>query len=79
MYNDRGAMLGIAQVTERMRPGVVHSYESSVKYDPLEKGKFGSIDRGGCLNLLSPSRMLSKNAPGIANNSCLIEISKWEA
>ena len=72
-------MLGIAQVTERMRSGVVHSYESSVKYDTLEKGKFGSIDRGGCLNLLSPSRMLSKNAPGIANNSCLIEISKWEA
>jgi len=79
MYNDRGAVLGIAQVTERVRPGVVHSYEASAKYDPLEKGKFGSVDRGGCVNLLSPARMISKNAQGMANNSNLIEISKWEA
>jgi trimethylamine-N-oxide reductase (cytochrome c) len=78
MYNDRGAVLGIAQVTERMRPGVIHSYESSAKYDPLEPGKAGSVDRGGCVNLLTPSRMMSKNVPGMANNSCLIEISKWE-
>ncbi len=78
LYNDRGATLGIAQVTERMRPGVVHSYESSGKYDPLEPGKPYSIDRGGCVNLLTPARMVSKNAPGMASNSCLIEISKWE-
>jgi len=79
LYNDRGAVMGIAQVTERLRPGVVHSYEASAKYDPMEKGKPGSIDRGGCINLLTPSRMISKNAPGMANNSCLVEISKWEA
>jgi molybdopterin guanine dinucleotide-containing S/N-oxide reductase-like protein len=78
LYNDRGAVLGIAQVTERIRPGVVHSYESSGIYDPLEPGKAGSIDRGGCVNLLTPSRLISKNAPGMAPNSCLIEISKWE-
>ena len=78
MYNDRGAVLGIAQVTERVRPGVIHSYESSGKYDPLEPGKAGSIDRGGCVNQLTPSRMMSKNVPGMAPNSCLIEISKWE-
>ena len=78
VYNDRGAVLGIAQVTERLRPGVVHSYEGSAKYDPLEPGKSGSVDRGGCINLLTPSRMLSKNAPGMAPNSCLVEIVKWE-
>jgi len=78
LYNDRGAVLGVAQVTERIRPGVVHSYESSGKYDPLEPGKPGSVDKGGCVNLLTPARMVSKNAPGMANNSCLIEISKWE-
>jgi len=78
LYNDRGATLGIARVTERVRPGVIHSYESSGKYDPLEPGKPGSVSRGGCVNLLTPSRMISKNAPGMAPNSCLIEISKWE-
>ncbi len=71
--------LGIAQVTERVRPGVVHSYEGSSQYDPLEPGKAGSTDRGGCINLLTPARMVSKNVPGMAPNSCLIEIAKWEA
>jgi molybdopterin guanine dinucleotide-containing S/N-oxide reductase-like protein len=79
VYNDRGAVLCIAQVTERVRPGLVHSYEASARYDPLEPGKAGSIDRGGCMNLLTPSRMVSKNAPGMANNSCLVEVCKWEA
>jgi len=79
MYNDRGAVLGIAQITERVRPGVIHSWEGSSKYDPLEPGKVGSIDRGGCVNLLTSARLMSKNAPGMAPNSCLVEIARWEA
>lgn len=77
LYNDRGAVLCIAEVTERMRPGVVHSYYGSGKYDPIEPGNYNSPDRGGCVAILTPSRMLSKNAPGMAPNSCLIEIEKW--
>ena len=79
VYNDRGAVLCVAQVTERIRPGTVHSYQAGAKYDPLEPGKAGSIDRGGCVNLLTPARMVSKNAPGMANHSCLVEVCKWEA
>jgi len=79
VYNDRGAVLCITQVTERARPGLVHSYEGCARYDPLEPGRAGSIDRGGCMNLLAPSRMVSRNAPGMANNSCLVEVCKWEA
>jgi trimethylamine-N-oxide reductase (cytochrome c) len=78
MYNDRGAVLGITVITERVKPGTVHSYQAGAKYDPLEPGKPGSIDKGGCVNLLTPSRMVSKNAPGMACNSCLVEIAKWE-
>jgi anaerobic selenocysteine-containing dehydrogenase len=78
LYNDRGAVLGIAQVTERVMPGVIHSYHGSSKYDPLKPGEPGSIDRAGCVNLLSSSRPMSKNAPGAAWNSCLIEVTKWE-
>jgi molybdopterin guanine dinucleotide-containing S/N-oxide reductase-like protein len=77
MYNDRGAVLGIAEITERMRPGVAHCYYGSGKYDPIEPGNPDSPDRGGCVAILTPSRMLSKNAPGMAPNSCLIEIEKW--
>ena len=78
LYNDRGAVLGIAQVTERIMPGVIHSYTASSKYDPVEPGKAGSVDRGGCVNILTPNRMISKNASGMAWNSCLIEVTKWE-
>lgn len=78
LFNDRGAVLCIAEVTERMRPGVLHSYYGSAKYDPLEPGKPGSVDRGGCVSLLTSARMLSKNAPGMAPNSCLVEIARWE-
>jgi trimethylamine-N-oxide reductase (cytochrome c) len=78
LYNDRGSVLCIAVLTERIKPGIIHSYASSAKYDPLEQGKPDSTDRGGCVNLLTSGRMLSKNAPGMTPNSCLIEIEKWE-
>jgi molybdopterin guanine dinucleotide-containing S/N-oxide reductase-like protein len=78
LHNDRGAVLGIAQLTGRLKPGVVHSYGSSSRYDPLEQGKPYSTDRGGSMNLLTSSRRLSQNCAGMAPNSCLIEISRWE-
>jgi molybdopterin guanine dinucleotide-containing S/N-oxide reductase-like protein len=77
LFNDRGSVLCCASVTERMKPGVVHSYCSSGQYDPLEPGKPGSTDRGGCVNLLTSDRIMSKNVPGMAPNSCLIEVEKW--
>ena len=70
--------MGIAQVSERVRPGVIHSYQASGIYDPLEPGKAGSVERGGCVNNLTSSRMISHNVPGMASNSCLIEVEKWD-
>ncbi len=78
VYNDRGAVLCMAYVTERVKPGVVMTYQAGAKYDPLEPGKEGSIDRGGCMNLLTPSRHVSKYAPGMVSNSSNVEIEKWE-
>lgn len=78
VFNDRGAVLCIAEVTERIRQGSVRSHESCANYDPLEPGVPGSIDRGGCVNLLTPNRMISKNASGFGPNSCLVELTKWE-
>jgi trimethylamine-N-oxide reductase (cytochrome c) len=40
-----------------------------------EPGK--SVDRGGCLNLLTPPRSMTSTADGIAPNSCLVEVQKW--
>jgi molybdopterin guanine dinucleotide-containing S/N-oxide reductase-like protein len=78
LYNDRGVVLGVAQITERIKPGIIHSYCSGGIYDPMEPGKPYSVDKGGCVNLLTSARMLSKNAPGMAPNSCQIEVAKWE-
>lgn len=76
-FNDRGEVILCAQVTERVPPGTVHSYESSAEYDPLDKpGE--SADRSGCINILTPGRYISKNACGQAPNSCLIEITRYE-
>ena len=77
VFNDRGAVVCAAQVTERVPPGTVHSYESSAVYDPVgEPGE--SVDRGGCINQLTPSRMMIKKSHSHAGNSCLVQIAKWE-
>lgn len=77
MFNDRGAVICAAQLTERVPPGMVHSYESSAVYDPIgEPGK--SPDRGGCVNILTPSRMIIKKSHGMAALSCLVEVERWK-
>lgn len=77
LYNDRAGVLCAAVLTERVRQGIVHSPVSSAKYDPLEPGNPHSVDRGGCVALLTPGRMMSQNVAGMAPNSCLIEVEKW--
>ncbi|MCC6473399.1 MAG: molybdopterin-dependent oxidoreductase [Burkholderiales bacterium] len=76
LYNDRGSVICAAVVTERVPPGVVYTQESCAVYDPM--GAPGeSTDRGGCVNLLTPSRSQTAKTTASAPNSCLIEIEKW--
>ncbi len=76
VFNDRGAVVCAAQVTERVPPGTAHSYESSANYDPLGEPGY-SADRGGCMNLLTPSRFIIKKSHAAAFNSCLVQVVKW--
>jgi len=76
VFNDRGEVICAAQITERVPPGTTHSYESSANYDPL--GDPGSsADRGGCINILTPSRPMIKKSHSFAANSCLVQVEKW--
>jgi trimethylamine-N-oxide reductase (cytochrome c) len=76
VFNDRGSVICAAQLTERIRPGTVHSYESSAVYDPL--GEPGSSpDRGGCINQLTSSRMMIEKSHSHSANSCLVQIETW--
>jgi trimethylamine-N-oxide reductase (cytochrome c) len=76
LYNDRGSVLGCAVVTHRVPDGVIHSYGCSAKYDPIDSKK-NATDKAGCVNILTSKRFLSKHVPGMAPNSCLVEVRKW--
>ena len=72
VYNERGGVLGGAYVTERIMPGVVYM-DHGARYDPIVPGK---VDRGGAINLISPSGTTSKNCVGMATSGYLIEVEK---
>lgn len=77
VFNDRGAVICAARPTARLRPGIVHGYESSARYDPI--GKPGeSPDRGGSLNQLTPSRTQIARAHSMATSACLVQVEPWD-
>ena len=76
VFNDQGAVICAAQVTDRIMQGSAHGYESCAKYDPL--GKPGeSVDRGGMLNLLTPKKSQIKKAHSMGNSTALVQIEIW--
>lgn len=77
IYNDRGAVICAALPTQRLPRGVCHGYESAAVYDPMgEPGK--SVDRGGCLNLLTPERTQTKTTHSLAGANALVEVELWD-
>ena len=76
VFNDRGAVICAALPTQRLPRGVCHGYESSAVYDPMgEPGK--SVDRGGCLNLLTPHKSQTKSTHALAGANALVQIEFW--
>ncbi len=71
LYNERGAVLGAAYVTERIIPGVVYMDHGS-RFDPIDPEK---LDRGGAINLISPTATISKNVTGMAVSGFLVGMS----
>jgi anaerobic selenocysteine-containing dehydrogenase len=79
VWNDRGAVACALTVTNRLKPGIVHSYSSGGGYDPQgEPGNPKTVDKGGTINQLVPSKFMSKNCAGMAPGSCLVQIEKWQ-
>jgi len=72
IYNERGAVLGGAYVTERIMAGAV-SMDHGARYDPIVPGQ---IDRGGAINTLSPRGTISKNATGMVAEGFLVEVER---
>jgi anaerobic selenocysteine-containing dehydrogenase len=72
VYNERGAVLGGANVTERMSPGVVYM-DHGARYDPIVPGE---LDRGGAINTITPHNLTSKNSTGMVVSSFLVEVER---
>jgi molybdopterin guanine dinucleotide-containing S/N-oxide reductase-like protein len=76
VYNDRGAILCMAKITQRVQENTVHCYGSSGMYEPIIPGE-PSLDKAGCINILTSGELIGKNVPGMAPNSTLVEIEKY--
>jgi molybdopterin guanine dinucleotide-containing S/N-oxide reductase-like protein len=77
VFNDRGAIICAAQVTERLPQGTAQSPCSSAIYDPIgEPGH--AIDRAGTTNVLTSSRPIIKKSHSTASNTCLVQVEKWK-
>ncbi|MBL4800695.1 MAG: molybdopterin-dependent oxidoreductase [Emcibacter sp.] len=77
MYNERGSVICAVDVSPMIAKGVVKAFESAAILDVIEHPKYGRVDRGGCVNLLTPKRAQVKKTSGMGSNSCLVEIEPW--
>ncbi|MEM3953243.1 MAG: molybdopterin-dependent oxidoreductase, partial [Nitrososphaerota archaeon] len=75
VYNDRGAILCAAYVTERVNPGHVYA-DHGARIDPIAYDGEGKIllDRGGSTNLLAPG--VAYTYPLMCVSAYLVEVEK---
>jgi biotin/methionine sulfoxide reductase len=75
-FNDRGQCLVGAYITDAIRPGVV-LIQTGAWYDPVERGRIGSLDRHGNPNVLTLDKGTSRLAQGSSAQTALVEVEKW--
>ena len=76
LWNDRASVVCAAQVTDRIRPGVVSASSASAQYRPAgEPGN--STDLGGCVNMLNSKKTLTDKSSGMTPNTSRIQFEKW--
>jgi len=77
VFNDRGSVVCAADVSPLVMRGVCKTYESSAQADFQHDPRYGLVDFGGCVNILTPDRPQGRNTDGMASNSCLVEYQPW--
>lgn len=76
VFNDRGATLAAAIITDRVRPGVV-VLPTGAWYDPEHPAEPGSLDVHGNPNVLTRDVGTSTLAQGTSAHSCLVEMERF--
>lgn len=77
VFNDRGSVVCAVDVSPLVAPGVVKSYESCAEVDFIDDPRYGRVDLGGCVNVLTPRRPQVKNTDGMGSNACLVNFEAW--
>lgn len=75
VFNDRGATLAGAVISDAVRAGVVQ-LSTGAWYDPAEPGKVGALERHGNPNVLTADRGTSRLGQGPSAQSALVEIER---
>ena len=77
IFNDRGAVLAGAVISDGLLAGVIQ-LSTGAWYDPLEPGKIGSLDKHGNPNVLTPDKGTSRLGQGPSAHSALVEVERYE-
>ena len=77
VWNERGACLAGARVTDRIRPNVV-KISTGAWYDPVSYAEPGSLDKHGNVNVLTLDIGASGLSQGCAAQTCLVQIERYE-
>jgi biotin/methionine sulfoxide reductase len=77
IYNDRGACLAGAVVTDAIRPGVIQ-LATGAWFDPLDPAIIGSLDKHGNPNVLTLDKGTSKLAQCSIAQTALVEVERFE-
>ena len=72
VFNERGTVLCGAYITERLIPGAVYVDHGS-RFDPINAE---NLDRGGAINLITPTSLISKHSTGMVVSGFLVDASK---
>ena len=76
VFNDRGACLAGAVVSDEVRTGVVQ-LATGAWYDPVEPGAATTLDRHGNPNVLTLDRGTSRLAQGPIAHTALVEVERF--
>lgn len=77
VFNDRGATLAVAVLTDGVRPGVV-VLPTGAWYDPEDPAEPNSLDVHGNPNVLTPDIGTSTLAQGTSAHSCLVDVERYD-
>jgi biotin/methionine sulfoxide reductase len=77
VFNERGATLAAAVVSDGILPGVI-CLATGAWYDPMEPGRVGALDKHGNPNMLTPDKGTSKLGQGPIAHTALVEVECFD-